>query len=112
MRILLDENMPESARIALRQLGHEVDSVASLRLQGLDNGQLYREVAQSYHLCFTRDRRFVETVRSLDRPGPVKVIRVTIPQAPSQGFTRAFIEAFQRTDWADWPNGSEWPGHH
>jgi uncharacterized alpha-E superfamily protein len=41
MRILLDENMPESVRHALRELGHEVDSVASLHLTGLDNGGLY-----------------------------------------------------------------------
>jgi len=32
------ENMPESVRIALGRLGHQVDSVASLRLKGLDNG--------------------------------------------------------------------------
>lgn len=44
MRILLDENMPESLRRALGELGHEVDSVASLRLKGLDNGRLYRDV--------------------------------------------------------------------
>lgn len=34
MRILLDENLPESLVDALRQLGHEVDSVNSLRLKG------------------------------------------------------------------------------
>ena len=45
MRILLDENMPESLRRALAELGHEVDSVASLRLKGLDNGRLYQDVA-------------------------------------------------------------------
>jgi len=45
VRILLDENMPESLRRALAELGHEVDSVASLRLKGLDNGRLYQDVA-------------------------------------------------------------------
>ena len=41
MSILPDENMPESLRRALAELGHEVDSVTSLRLKGLDNGRLY-----------------------------------------------------------------------
>ena len=54
MRILLDENMPESLRLALSELGHEVDSVASLRLNGLDNGRLYQDVAQRYQLCFSQ----------------------------------------------------------
>ena len=59
MRILLDENMPESLRRALADLGHEVDSVASLRLKRLDNGRLYQDVAQRYELCFSKDRLFV-----------------------------------------------------
>ncbi len=109
MRVLLDENMPESVRRALRELGHHVDSVTSLRLKGLDNDRLYREVAQGYELCFSRDRVFVASVRAIDRPGSVKVIRVSLPQAPRDLFARAFIEAFQQTDWSAWPNGSDWP---
>ncbi len=110
MRVLLDENMPESLRVALRRLGHEVDSVTSLRLKGLDNGRLYREVAQSYDLCFTRDEEFVLSVRAVDRPGSVKVLRVTFRQAPRGEFTRRFLEAFGQTDWSSYPNGSDWPG--
>lgn len=86
MRVLLDENMPESVRSALLELGHEVDSIASLQLKGLENSRLYREVAQSYDLCLTKDRQFVEMVRAIDRPGSVKVIRVTIAQAPAQRY--------------------------
>jgi len=109
MRVLLDENMPESVHVALQELGHQVDSVVSLRLTGLDNGRLYREVAQSYDLCFTKDADFVRIVRTIDRPGSVKVLRVTIPQTPRGRFTGEFIEAFQRTDWSAYPNGSDWP---
>jgi len=47
VKILLDENLPESLVAALQRLGHEVDSVNSLRLKGLDNGTLYRQIAQS-----------------------------------------------------------------
>lgn len=109
MRILLDENMPESVRLALRDLGHEVDSVVSLRLTGLDNGRLYREIAQSYDLFFTKDHGFVRTARAIDAPASVKVILMRLQQAPRSGYARAFVEAFQRTDWSVYPNGSEWP---
>jgi len=48
VRILLDENLPESLASALQQLGHHVDTINSLRLKGLDNGTLYRKIAQAY----------------------------------------------------------------
>lgn len=109
MRILLDENMPESLRQALSELGHEVDSIASLRLRGLDNGRLYRDVAQQYDLCFSKDRLFVQSVRPIDRPGAVRVLHVTIAQSPRGRFTHKFVEAFRLTDWSRFPNGSDWP---
>ena len=109
MRVLLDENMPESVRRALRQSGHVADSIVSLRLQGLDNGRLYREVAHSYDLFFTKDYGFAQTIRSIDWPGAVKVIRVILPQQPRGGFTDAFLVAFRATDWTLYPSGSDWP---
>ena len=48
MKILLDETLREGLIEPLRQLGHLVDSVGSLRLKGLENGRLYREVASGY----------------------------------------------------------------
>lgn len=38
MRILLDENMPRKLLAALASEGHEVDSVKTLQLAGIDNG--------------------------------------------------------------------------
>jgi hypothetical protein len=63
MKILLDENMPESLVSTLKDLGHEVDSVNHLRLKGLDNGTLYRQVVVQYDICFTRDAGFAQNVR-------------------------------------------------
>jgi hypothetical protein len=54
VKILLDENMPDSLVSALEDLGHKVDSVNHLKLKGLDNGTLYRQVAVQYDLSFTR----------------------------------------------------------
>jgi predicted nuclease of predicted toxin-antitoxin system len=109
VKILLDENVPESVRHALLERGHEADSVTSLRLKGLDNGSLYHDVAQRYDLCFSKDRAFVDGVRAIDRPGAVKVLRITIRQAPAPEFTARFIRAFEATDWSRFRNGSDWP---
>ena len=72
--------MPESLVGALEGLGHEVDSVNHLKLKGLDNGTLYRQVAIGYDLCFTRDSAFAHNVRQMRDPSQVKVLRVIVPQ--------------------------------
>jgi hypothetical protein len=56
-----------------------------------------------------KDRLFVHSVRAIDRPGAVKVLHVTIAQAPRGRFTDVFVEAFRVTDWSRFPNGSDWP---
>ncbi|MBI2866828.1 MAG: DUF5615 family PIN-like protein [Chloroflexi bacterium] len=109
MRILLDENLPESLLAGLRGLGHEADSVNSLRLKGLDNGTLYREVARDYDLCFTRDAAFVQSVQRLRKPRHVKLLRVTLPQTRASQFVRDFVEAFRKTDWSEYGSGADWP---
>src|SRR2546430_16654655 len=83
----------------LRQLGHIVDSVGSLRLKGLDNGRLYREVASGYDLFFTKDRQFVAQLDIVTEPGPVKAVLTVIRQQPQARFVAAFMEAFPETDW-------------
>jgi predicted nuclease of predicted toxin-antitoxin system len=79
VKILLDENLPESLLAALERLGHEVDSVNHLKLKGLDNGTLYRQVAKDYELCFTKDAGFAHNVRQMRDPSPVKILRVLFP---------------------------------
>lgn len=54
MRILLDENLPDSLVDRLRSLGHDVDSINRLDLKGIANGELYTSVAVEYDLCFTK----------------------------------------------------------
>ncbi len=109
MKILLDENMPESLLDALERLGHEVDSVNSLKLKGLDNGRLYRQVAIAYDLCFTKDAGFVHNVRQMREPSQVKLLHVIIPQQRVEPFITAFVEAFQSSDWPRYANGDDWP---
>jgi hypothetical protein len=71
--------MPESLVSALEDLGHKVDSVNHLKLKGLDNGTLYRQVAGDYDLCFTRDAGFAHNVRQIRNRSQVKVLRVVVP---------------------------------
>ncbi len=111
MRILLDENLPEGLIEPLRRLGHIVDSVSSLRLKGLDNGRLYREVASSYDLFFTKDREFASGVEGLADTAPVSVILTVIRQQPETQFVAVFMAAFVDTDWSPVAPVREWPSH-
>ena len=70
--------MPESLVGALEGLGHEVDSVNHLKLKGLDNGTLYRQVAIGYDLCFTRDSAFAHNVRQNRAPTESRVFRSSV----------------------------------
>ena len=75
MKILLDENLPRKLVAALRAEGHEVESVQTLRLQGLDNGKLYEFARDRFDLCFTRDVGFTNLVRQ--DPQPARLIALT-----------------------------------
>lgn len=79
MRILLDENMPRKLLAALTAEGHEVDSIQSLQLQGIDNGALYEFAVTNYDLCFTRDAEFSMRVQ-LKPVARLKLVHVIIPQ--------------------------------
>ena len=68
MKILLDENLPRKLVPALRAEGHEVESVHTLRMQGLDNGKLYQFAIQNFDLCFTRDFGFANNTRQTKPP--------------------------------------------
>ena len=108
MRILLDENMPRKLLASLVAEGHEVDSVKSLQLQGIDNGALYQMAASNYDLCFTRDTEFSRRV--LSKPAArLKLVHVIIPQTRQDEFVQRFLTAFRETDWLRHKSGDDWP---
>ena len=109
MRILLDENMPRKLRAVLIAEGHDVDSVRSLQLQGIDNGGLYQFAASSYDLCFTRDAEFSKRVATSKQIVRVKLVHVGIPQTRQDEFVQQFLTAFLKTDWSKHNNGDDWP---
>jgi predicted nuclease of predicted toxin-antitoxin system len=109
VRILLDENMPRKLVDALVAEGHEVHSVRSLRLDGIDNGALYELATREYDLCFTRGAEFATGVRESGSATRLKLLRVVIPQARQNEFVGQFIALFRQTDWAEYANGEDWP---
>lgn len=109
MKILLDENMPRKLLAALIAEGHEVDSVRSLRLQGIDNGALYELATSSYDLCFTRDAEFSRRVAASRHVVRVKLVHVMIPQTRQDEFVEQFLIEFRKTDWSAHSSGEDWP---
>ena len=88
--------MPESLLAALEQLGQQVDSVNHLKLKGLDNGTLYRQVARDYDLCFTRDAGFAHNVRQIRDQLQVKVLHVVVPQQRVEQFVPRLHRSFPK----------------
>ena len=109
MRILLDENLPRKLVSALRAEGHLVESVDTLKLQGLDNGRLYQHALDNSDLCFTRDFGFVHNVRQGKVPAGFKLLRVTLAQKPQDEFVADFVSTFRTSDWARFQHGDDWP---
>jgi len=109
VKILLDENLPRKLVPALRAEGHKVESVITLRMQGLDNGRLYQFAIQNFDLCFTRDYGFINNVRQGKPPAKFMLLRVTLEQKPQDEFLKDFIAAFRATDLTGFQHGGDWP---
>ena len=110
MKILLDENLPRKLVAALRAEGHEVESVVTLRMQGLDNGRLYQFAIQNFEVCFTRDFGFIHNAaRQGSPPEKFKLLRVILEQKPQDEFTKNFIAVFRAADLSRFQHGDDWP---
>ena len=109
MKIFLDENLPRKLVAVLRAEGHEVESVHTLRMQGLANGKLYDFARESFDLCFTRDGGFANTVRGTSISTRLRLLRVNLVQKPQDEFVLDFLATFRKTDWAKFGNGDDWP---
>lgn len=109
MKILLDENLPRKLVTALRLEGHEVESVLTLQMQGLDNGRLYRFAMENFEICFTRDFGFINNVRQGKVPMKFKLLRVVLPQKPQDDFIKDFIMTFRSSDLTGYKHGDNWP---
>ena len=109
MRILLDEDLPRKLVAALRAEGHEVESVHTLRKEGMDNGGLFLFAIANFELCFTRDFGFAHNARQGSTPAQFKLLRVTLTQKPQDEFVADFISAFRACNWTQFQHGDDWP---
>ena len=109
MKILLDENLPRKLVAALRAEGHEVESVITLRMQGLDNGKLYQFAIQNFDVCFTRDFGFTNNARQGKVSEKFKLLRVTLGQKPQDEFIKDFVAAFRMADLKTFHHGDDRP---
>jgi predicted nuclease of predicted toxin-antitoxin system len=109
VKILLDENLPRKLVAVLRAEGHEVESVHTLRMQGLDNGRLYQFAREKFELCFTRDAGFANNVRQGSAPPGFKLLHVILTQKPQDLFVADFLKAFAATNWNAVQHGADWP---
>lgn len=109
MKILLDENLPWKLVAALRAEGHEVESVHTLKLDGLENGKLYKFACDNFDICFTRDAGFANNIRQGEPPLRLKLLRVIMQQKPQDEFVPEFIAVFRSSDWTKLHHGDDWP---
>jgi hypothetical protein len=101
--------MPRKLLAALAAEDHEVDSVKSLQLAGIENGALYELATSNYDLCFTRDAEFSRRVSLLKRVERLKLVHVIIPQTQQDEFVSRFLKAFLESDWSSHKSGDDWP---
>jgi predicted nuclease of predicted toxin-antitoxin system len=109
VKILLDENLPRKLVAALCAEGHAAESVHTLRMQGFDNGRLYRFAVENFEICFTRDFGFTNNVRQGVAPKNFKLLRVTLPQKPQEEFIADFITTLRASDLNQFQHGDDWP---
>jgi len=109
VKILLDENLPRKLVEALRGEGHVVESVHTLRMDGLDNGKLYAIAVQNFDLCFTRDFGFIHNARQAKVPANFKLLRVVLAQKPQDEFVADFLAQFRQSDFSQYQHGEDWP---
>ena len=93
----------------MRAENHEVESVHTLRMQGLDNGRLYQFAIQNSDVCFTHDFGFANNVRQGQPPAKFKLLRVTLKQKPQDEFIKDFIATFRAADLERFKHGDDWP---
>ena len=86
-----------------------VESVHTLRMDGLENGKLYQFSMDNFDVCFTRDFGFANNARQGQTPVNFKLLRVTLTQKPQDQFVVDFIAAFRASDLARFQHGDDWP---
>jgi predicted nuclease of predicted toxin-antitoxin system len=90
----MDENMPREAADLLRNLGHDVQSIHDLNLQGTKNGNIFRLIQTEDRMLVTLDLDFANILNYPPKTHPgIIVLRVRVQNPPSiVAALRRFLE--------------------
>jgi len=101
MKIKLDENLPIALVTALKDLGHDIDTVQSEGLAGADDDRIWRATQTAERFLITQDLDFSDTRQFA--PGTHAGIMLVRLHEPSR---RALISkvqtVFATEDTAEW----------
>src|SRR3989338_2002631 len=101
--------MPHDLVEAIHAEGHEGESVHTLGIAGVKNGELYQIVRDKYDLLFTKDAGFNEWAKKIKEDHRIKFVFVTLPQKSQDSFVKDFMTKFSKTNWAKHIHGRAWP---
>ena len=101
MKIKLDENLPVRLVTALDALGHDTDTVASERLIGHDDADIWQAAQQAGRFLITQDLDFSDIRRF--RPGTqCGILLVRLRQAGRLALLSRIEALFQTEDVESW----------
>lgn len=101
MRILLDENLPSDLVAALRDGGHDVETVSSLNLAGRPDGEVWFAAQKSGRVLMTQDIRFVDARMFI--PGAhAGIILVRLAQNGARMLIARISKVFASEDVESW----------
>lgn len=95
MKIKLDENLSQSLRVVLEELGHDTDTVISEQLSGSSDANVLQASLLTGRLLFTLDTGFLD----LKKYPPGTHNGVVVFRPPTQGALTVirFVAAFVRS---------------
>jgi predicted nuclease of predicted toxin-antitoxin system len=105
MRFLVDANMPRSAAVLLRQMGHDAVDVRDIGMGGATDDIIAANARQDQRALVTRDFDFAD-IRNYPPADHVGIIVLRLPDDATAIQVVRLLEAFvRREDWLARMNG-------
>ena len=99
MKLLLDENMPMAAVVALRELGHDVLWVREV-MPGSSDSRILERAGAEGRLLVTFDKDFGELVHRAGKTASAGVVLFRVPQPSAAALARQIAATLHaRQDW-------------
>jgi len=102
MKIKLDENMPVRLADSLRDLGHEVDTVAEEGMKGLPDAHIWDAVSKEPRFLVSQDLDFSDIRRYHDSDAGALIVRLNDPGR--ENLYNRVMQLFRTEHVQDWDN--------